>query len=337
MKCVFLVSAVSPLLPPSPLLSLPLYTFAKIKQFIYTLPLSHQIKISNMTGVILKMKQLLDQQQHPSPATASNGSVAGSNLYDFWYFVKGMDFNPARMIMAEMVGTFILMFCVCGIIASTQILKGQVGLLEYASTAGLTVVVLIFSIGSISGAHVNPAVTVAFATFGHFPWPRVPFYILSQTIGSILATYIGKSVYGIDPDLMATRPLQNCASSFWVEFIATFIIMFVASALTFHAQSVGYLSGLVIGISIALAVLITGPISGGSMNPARSLGPAIVAWNFKDVWVYITAPIAGALAGAMMFNALNLRPQSSPSPCTATSSASTDAGLLVHTIAFADG
>ncbi|CAN1193164.1 Probable aquaporin NIP7-1 [Linum perenne] len=300
-----------------------------------------------MTGVIVKMKQLLEQ--HPSPASPSNVS-SGSDVMgrsstlnltsNLFLFLKGMDFNPTRMILAEMVGTFILMFCVCGIIASTQILKGQVGLLEYASTAGLTVIVLIFSIGSISGAHVNPAVTIAFATFGHFPWSRVPFYILSQTIGSILATYMGKSVYGIDPDLMATRPLQSCSSSFWVEFIATFIIMFVAAALTFHAQSVGYLSGLVIGISIGLAVLITGPISGGSMNPARSLGPAIVAWNFKDIWVYITAPIGGALTGALTFSALNLRqPQSSSSqqqPCTATSSPCADTGLLVHTIAFAD-
>ncbi|CAI0559796.1 unnamed protein product [Linum tenue] len=297
-------------------------------------------------GDFARMKQLL--QQHPSPAasgTASSsiGSSGGNNDREvlgsnsLWCYVKEMDFNPARMILAEMMGTFILMFCVCGIIASTQILKGQVGLLEYAATAGLTVVVLIFSIGSISGAHVNPAVTIAFAAFGHFPWPRVPFYISAQTIGSILATYVGKSVYGIDPELMATRPLQGCVSTFWVEFMATFMIMFVAAALTSHAQSVGYLSGLIIGMSIGLAVLITGPISGGSMNPARSLGPAIVAWNFKDIWVYITAPIVGALAGAVTFHALNLR-QRSVQPCTVESSPSPspDSGLLVHTIAFAE-
>ncbi|CAL1396890.1 unnamed protein product [Linum trigynum] len=264
---------------------------------------------------------------HVREVVASNSIVSKSNL---WRYIQGMDFNPARMILAEMMGTFILMFCVCGIIASTQILKGQVGLLEYAATAGLTVVVLIFSIGSISGAHVNPAVTIAFAAFGHFPWPRVPFYVSAQTIGSILATYVGKSVYGIDPELMGTRPLQGCVSSFWAEFMATFMIMFVAAALTCHAQSVGYLSGLVIGISIGLAVLITGPISGGSLNPARSLGPAIVAWNFKDIWVYITAPIGGALAGALTFHALNLQ-QRRAQPCAVeeSPSPSPDSGLLV--------
>ncbi|XP_028773957.1 probable aquaporin NIP7-1 [Neltuma alba] len=207
-----------------------------------------------------------------------------------------LDLNYARTAVAEMVGTFILMFCVCGIIASTQSQNGEVGLLEYAATAGLTVVVVIFSIGPISCAHVNPAATIAFATFGQFPWLKVPVYILAQTVGSVLATYIGSLVYGIKSEAMMTRPIQGPVSAFWVELIATFIIMFLAAALTSEFQSVGHLSGFVVGIAIGLAVLITGPVSGGSMNPARSLGPAILSWKFKDIWIYITAPISGAVA-----------------------------------------
>ncbi|XP_061356834.1 probable aquaporin NIP7-1 isoform X2 [Gastrolobium bilobum] len=220
-----------------------------------------------------------------------------------------IDLNFARMVMAEVVGTFILMFCVCGIIASTQFQNGAVGLLEYAATAGLTVIVIIFSIGPISCAHVNPAVTIAFATIGQFPWFKVPIYIIAQTVGSMSATYIGSLVYGIKSDAMMTQPLQGCNSAFWVEVIATFIIMFLVAALTSESQSVGHLSGFVAGIAIGLAVLITGPVSGGSMNPARSLGPAILSWKFKDIWIYIIAPSAGAVAGALMFRFLRIRDQ----------------------------
>ncbi|KAL6293351.1 hypothetical protein ACE6H2_001493 [Prunus campanulata] len=214
--------------------------------------------------------------------------------------------------------------------ASTQLMRGEVGLMEYAATAGLTVVVVIFSIGSISGAHVNPVVTVAFATLRHFPWCRVPVYILAQTMGSVLATYIERLVYGIKPDLMTTRPLQSSASAFWVELIATFMIMFLAASLTHQAHAVGYLSGFVVGIAIGLSVLITGPVSGGSMNPARSLGPAIVAWNFKDLWIYICGPTIGAVAGARLFQILRLQLQ----PCSPSNNSSPNILLLGQPLAY---
>ncbi|EXB55022.1 putative aquaporin NIP7-1 [Morus notabilis] len=222
-------------------------------------------------------------------------------------------------VVAEAVGTFILMFCICGIIASTQTTSGEVGLLEYAATAGLTVIVVIFSIGSISGAHVNPAVTLAFAIFGHFPWPRVPLYIFAQTFGSTTATYAGKFIYNLKSDLVLTRPLQGCASAFWVELIATFVIMFLVASLTHQAQSVGHLAGFVVGSAIGLAVLITGPVSGGSMNPARSMGAAIVSWNFNDIWIYITAPTIGAVGGALLFQFLKTQHR----PCSSLTSPNT--------------
>ncbi|XP_065859312.1 probable aquaporin NIP7-1 [Euphorbia lathyris] len=291
--------------------------------------------------IIMKMKHLL-QDKTSSEISNNNGSSpsalsrdscqqAGSNagsihgdtfvkLSKFRFLPQGLDLDPTRMVMGEMLATFILMFCVCGIIAATQLTRGQVGLMEYATTAGLTVVILIFAIGPISGGHFNPAVTIAFATFGHFPWSKVPFYVLAQTGGSVLATYAGKYIYGIKPDLLATRPLIGCGSAFWVEFIAAFIIMFLAAALTYHpSPQVIHLSGFVIGIAIGLAVLITGPVSGGSLNPARSLGPAIVSWNFKDIWVYIVAPIAGAIGGALTFHALSIH-KPLPLPCGSASS-----------------
>ncbi|PON80158.1 Major intrinsic protein [Parasponia andersonii] len=292
------------------------------------------------------MKGLIEEQ--PSPDTSNYASTSSETKDDqeigtniamsksvgvlknsaFSRLSKEMDTNFARAVVAEMVGTFILVFCVCGIIASTQKMRGQVDLLEYATTAGLTVIVLIFSIGSISGAHVNPAVTMAFAIFGHFPWPKVPLYIFAQTVGSTMATYIGKLVYNIKSDLMLTRPLQGCVSAFWVELIATFIIMFLVASLTYQAQCVGYLSGFVVGIAIGLAVLITGPVSGGSMNPARSVGAAIVSWNFTDIWIYITAPTIGAVGGSLLFQFLRVQHR----PCS--SATSTDTCLLSQSLDF---
>ncbi|KAJ6321179.1 hypothetical protein OIU77_011310 [Salix suchowensis] len=284
-----------------------------------------------MRAVFMKMKHLFEEITPapvpdtavlpPSSSSSTDDQEMGSNSMpmnrhvlikksSFCSFLQGMDLNPARM--------------------GTQILRGQVGLMEYASVAGLAIIVVIFSIGSISGAHVNPAVTIALATFGHFPWSRVPLYILAQTVGSVSATYVGSSVYGVETELMTTRPALGCSSAFWVEFMATFMLMFLAASISNQSRPIGPLSGFLYGIAIGLAVLITGPVSGGSLNPARSLGPAIVSWDFKDIWVYITAPTIGAVAGALIFHLLRIRPR----PCSADSSP--DDGLLVHSIAFSD-
>jgi aquaporin NIP len=231
-------------------------------------------------------------------------------------FPHGMDLNSLRPVLAEAVGTFILMFCICAIIAITQLMRGEVGLLEYAVTAALSVVVIVFSIGSISGAHVNPAVTIAFATSGQFPWSKVPLYIIAQGIGSLLATYVGKLVYGINSELLTTTPVHGSAAAFWVELIATLIIMFLASALAHQAKYIGHLAGFIVGSAIGLAVLITGPVSGASMNPARSLGPAIVSWKFGGIWIYLTAPTIGAVGGAFLYRALRIH----RNPCCSNSS-----------------
>ncbi|KAH9682899.1 putative aquaporin NIP7-1 [Citrus sinensis] len=265
-------------------------------------------------------------QSGDDPETGSNAmSIRNKGLL---CIPHDIDLNPARMVIAELVGTFILMLCVCGIMASTVLTRGEVGLLEYAATAGLTIIVLVYSIGPISGAHVNPAVTIAFAVVGHFPLSKVPFYIMAQTAGSVLGTYIGILVYGIKSNLMITRPAQDCASAFWVELLATSIIVFLAASLACQAQCFGNLSGFVVGVAIGLAVLITGPVSGGSMNPARSLGPAIVSWNFSDIWIYIIGPTIGAVAGGFVYRFLRLRPRA----CSPSTSPNTS--LLSHSFMF---
>ncbi|OIS98893.1 PREDICTED: probable aquaporin NIP7-1 [Nicotiana attenuata] len=255
-------------------------------------------------------------QETTSHSTSSNGEMLMKR--NFWNSPLGL-INPTllRMVFAEALGTFMLMFCICGIMASMEIMGVRVGLMEYAATAALTVVVVVFSIGPISGAHINPAVTLAFAAVGHFPWSKVPFYVVAQVGGSILATYTGKLVYGLKAEFVITRPLHGCTSAFFVELLATFIVLFLTASLTNDPQSTGPLSGFVVGVAIGLAVLISGPISGGSMNPARSLGPAIVSWKFGGLWIYVVAPVLGAVAGVVLYRLLRLqgwscKPNSTP-------------------------
>ncbi|KAL8105180.1 putative aquaporin NIP7-1 isoform X1 [Apium graveolens] len=276
---------------------------------------------------ILMTKQLVDND-NTCPNLSNDASSSGESKYDqesgcnsslrdtdrvlkrnaFFSCTLpfGIDPTLARIIVAEALGSFILVFCICGIVAITQIMHGQVGLLEYAVTAALTVTVVVFSIGAISGAHINPAVTIAFAASGPFPWSKVPLYIVAQIVGSVAAAFVGKLVYGIKAELMMTRPIQGYVSAFFVELIVTFIILFVTCAIINESQTVGPVAGIVAGVAIGLGVLITGPVSGASMNPARSLAPAIISWNFDDIWIYILAPTIGAVMGALCYRVLCL-------------------------------
>ncbi|KAK9137196.1 hypothetical protein Sjap_007790 [Stephania japonica] len=258
-----------------------------------------------------------------SSSASRNVDVLREKKFSIFGFTFAKDLDPVRMFFAEVLGTFILMFCLCGIIASTQLMRGDVGLLEYAATGGLTITVLIFSIGPISGAHLNPSVTIAFATLGAVPWSRVPFYIAAQFLGSIFGTFAGISIYNIRIESIVTQPLQGLKTAFFAEFMATFIIMFLAALISCapHART-GQVAAFAMGVSIALAILITGPVSGGSMNPARSIAPALISWNFEGIWLYILAPTVGAVLGASVARVLRLQSRS----CSLNSSP--NAGLI---------
>ncbi|CAM9003855.1 unnamed protein product [Rhodiola kirilowii] len=302
---------------------------------------------------ILVVKPAFAERLHQSASdvlahASSSGQGAGNDLqrpvsddvilkYNRFRFLsmhREMQLDQIRMVAAEVVGTFMLMFSVCGIVSVTQLLGGQaVGLLEYAATGGLTITTVIFCVGPISGAHVNPAFTLAFAIFGHFSWFMVPFYVTAQLIGSVLATYVSNCVYGVNPELVLTKPLHGIPSAFWIEFIGTYMIMLLAASMLYNCKTIGHLSGIVVGIGIALAVLITGPVSGGSLNPARSLGPAIVSGKFTDVWIYIVAPCAGAISGAMTNRILRLRGDHSSPSSSVTASPDDDIGVT-YIVAF---
>jgi len=207
----------------------------------------------------------------------------------------------SQKVAAEAVGTFALVFAGCGAIAVNHMTNGALGHLGVCAVFGLVIMVMIYATGHICGAHFNPAVTLAFAIAGRFPWRQVGPYIAGQLAAALLASLALVAVFGSHADFAVTTVSGSLGQSFVLEVIATFFLMFVIISVATDVRAAGNLAGLAIGGTVALGALFAGPVSGASMNPARSLGPAIATGKFDDIWLYIAAPIAGAIIGAMVF------------------------------------
>jgi MIP family channel proteins len=173
---------------------------------------------------------------------------------------------------------------------------GHVGV---AITFGLVIMVMIYAVGHISGAHFNPAVTFAFALSRHFPWPRVVAYWAAQLIGALLAAALLRGSLGDVAHLGASLPSGSQGQSFLWELVLTFFLMFVITAVATDTRAVGEAAAIAIGGTVGLDAMFGGPVSGASMNPARSLGPAIVSGDLHAAWVYVVAPLLGAAVGAL--------------------------------------
>ena len=202
--------------------------------------------------------------------------------------------------MAEFVGTFALVFAGCGAImvdAKTHAL-GHVGV---AISFGLVIMAMIYAVGHISGAHFNPAVSFAFALSRHFPWPRVLGYWSAQILGAITAAAILRGSLGDFAHVGATLPSGSQAQSFLWELVLTFFLLFVIIAVATDTRAVGEAAAIAIGGTVGLDAMFGGPISGASMNPARSVGPAIVSGDLHALWLYILAPLIGAAVGALSY------------------------------------
>ncbi|TKY48022.1 Aquaporin NIP6-1 [Spatholobus suberectus] len=212
----------------------------------------------------------------------------------------------ARKVGAEFVGTFILMFAGTAAAIVNQKTNGSETLIGCAATTGLAVMIVILATGHISGAHLNPAVTISFAALKHFPWKHVPMYIGAQVLASICASFALKGVYHPFMSGGVTVPSGGYGQAFALEFIIGFNLMFVVTGVATDTRAVGELAGIAVGATVMLNILIAGPVSGGSMNPVRTLGPAIAANNYKAIWVYLVAPILGALGGAGTYTAVKL-------------------------------
>ncbi|CAN0919810.1 Aquaporin NIP6-1 [Linum grandiflorum] len=212
----------------------------------------------------------------------------------------------ARKVGAEFIGTLILIFAGTATAIVNQKTGGSESLIGLAASTGLAVMVVILSTGHISGAHLNPAVTIAFASLKHFPWRHVPVYIGAQVLASMCAGFALKGVFHPLMDGGVTVPSGGYAQAFALEFIISFILMFVVTAVATDTRAVGELAGIAVGATVMLNVLIAGNTTGASMNPVRTLGPAIAANNYIALWIYLTAPILGALCGAGTYVAVKL-------------------------------
>lgn len=218
-----------------------------------------------------------------------------------------MDSWLLRRTGAELVGTYALVTAGCGAImvdAETAAL-GHIGI---AFAFGLVIMVMIAATGHISGAHFNPAVTVAFALTRHFPWREVPFYVGGQMVGAILGALTLRLVIGDVANLGVTLPAGSVGQSFGLEVLLTASLMFVIISVATDTRAVGETAAIAIGATVAVNALWAGPLSGASMNPARSLGPALVAGVGADQWIYMVAPLIGAAIGGFLYQALRQKP-----------------------------
>ena len=204
-----------------------------------------------------------------------------------------------RKLAAESFGTYALVFAGTGAIVTNDVSGGTVSHVGIAFTFGLIVLALIYSLGDVSGCHLNPAVTVGFFLARRFEGRNVLPYVLSQCLGAVLASLTLQLMFPANVTLGATLPAGDVLQSFVLELVLTLILMFVILCVSTGSKEKGILAGVAVGSVIALEALFAGPISGASMNPARSLAPALVSFRLDCLWIYLTAPVLGACAGVL--------------------------------------
>jgi aquaporin Z len=202
-----------------------------------------------------------------------------------------------KKFAAEFVGTFALVFAGTGAIVSNDASNGTVSHVGVALTFGLVVLAMIYAVGDVSGAHLNPAVTVGFVAAHRFEARLALPYVASQAGGALSASLCLRAMFPFHPTLGATLPAGGDGQSFALETILTALLMFVILSVSTGPKEKGVLAGIAVGAVIALEALFGGPVSGASMNPARSLAPALVSLRLESLWVYLTAPVLGAVVG----------------------------------------
>ncbi|HXS36992.1 MAG TPA: MIP family channel protein [Flavipsychrobacter sp.] len=210
-----------------------------------------------------------------------------------------------KKYLAEFLGTYALVFAGTGAIIIDQETNGSVTHVGVAITFGLIVMSMIYTFGNISGAHLNPAVSIAFAVAKRFDIQQLLPYIVSQIAGALFASITLRLLFPNNHLLGTTLPAGSAMQSFVLEFILTFFLMLVIINVASGSKEQGMFAGLAIGAVVGLEAMFAGPICGASMNPARSIGPAIISWQIQYLWVYIVAPIAGAVAAVPIFKIIN--------------------------------
>jgi aquaporin NIP len=219
---------------------------------------------------------------------------------------------PKNLLMiqrsiAEIIGTFALVFCGTGAIIIDHISKGGVTHVGVAITFGLIVMAMIYGLGDVSGAHLNPAVSIAFTLAGRLPLKSLGIYVASEIVGAFLASLTLRLLFPTDELLGATLPAGSAGQSFVLEFLLTFFLMLVIMGVATGSKEQGLFAGIAIGSVILLEAMFAGPICGASMNPARSLAPAVVSGHLENIWVYLIAPVIGAALAIPIWKFLNAK------------------------------
>jgi aquaporin NIP len=202
--------------------------------------------------------------------------------------------NHLRQPFTEFIGTFIMVFAGTSAIVINDLHGGVITHMGIALVFGMVVAAVIYSLGNISGAHINPAVTIAFWLANRFPKNKVAPYIIAQILGAIAASIVISFMFAEHSTLGATIPSGTAMQSFILELILTFILMLTIINVATGSKEQGIMAGVAIGSVVALEALFAGPVSGASMNPARSIGPALISGNISELWIYIAAPTIGA-------------------------------------------
>ena len=210
-----------------------------------------------------------------------------------------------KRYVAELLGTFALVFCGTGAIVIDQQTNGAVSHVGIAITFGFIVMAMIYTLGNISGAHLNPAVTIAFTLAKRFELKQVLPYIISQLTGAFIASFILKYLFPGNETLGATLPAGTEMQSFILEFILTFFLMLVIINVASGSKEQGMFAGLAIGSTVLLEAMFAGPVCGASMNPARSISPALISGHTEHLWIYIVATTLGAALAIPVWKFLN--------------------------------
>lgn len=223
--------------------------------------------------------------------------------------------NLTRRAAAEGLGAFALVFAGCGAIIAEAEHPGSLGALGIALVFGLIVMAMVYATGHLSGAHLNPAVTLAFVATRHFPRAEALAYLAAQLAGAIVAAGLLAAIWPSEPAALGvTAPTVGIGSAFAYEAVLTAFLMFVIMAVATDTRAVGAGAAIAIGGTVGLDALFGGPITGASMNPARSIGPALVTGELHDLWLYIAAPLAGAIIGALAYQVVRGEHPSEPEP-----------------------
>ncbi len=217
-----------------------------------------------------------------------------------------------KSYLAEFIGTFFLLFLGTGAITVNHVTNNSIGHMGISFAFGFVILIMIYACGHVSGAHFNPAVTIAFAVCRKFETKKIIPYFISQLLGAVAGCALVSFLFGAAsykgltlPSLEAQDGSGLVTTSLVAELVMTFCLMYVIMSVATDSRAESGFAGLAIGMTIFVGALVTGPISGGSFNPARSIAPAIIAGNLQHLWIYLVAPIIGAVAGGLTYNLLN--------------------------------